>query len=471
MQRSLGVVVVVLDSLRADHAWKNDLMPFASQLASRGTVFTRAVAPAAWTLPSHVSMLTGLSPTEHGIQSQGGVRSTLMASRQGIGRLIARGQYLPAWLRARGVETFLGSSIGWLSQASGVGRGFETISYVPFPPRRNLLQPPSRTRTGESSIRASARRFLPLGVKHSARLAVELIGEVQRAAPIARWLISREDKGAARTIDAFADWIGDVEGPFFALINLIETHDPHVAPHGFGRRDLKSLQRALAGKSFTRRMNQHNWGYRPLPASELQRLRRAYRAEVGYADRCLERLMNHLETRGLGATTTVILTADHGESFGEHGLVGHGISLGESVANVPLMVVGPSAGTTVVRQPVGLTGLAASVALQLADDTGPFGAASLTRDEGRGRARVEVEAPGRYFHTSGLKLRTIPDHMHKPAAAFYEGRYKLITGSFWDEALYDLDEDPSESRNLVGERPLPEALERMRTEWLKRVGQ
>lgn len=467
--RSSGVVVIVLDSLRADHVSQGtrSLTPFLDELSARGVVFERAVAPAAWTLPSHVSMLTGLSPTEHRIQSCGGVRPTLSAARDRITRLVGEGRYLPTWLAGQGVDTFLGSSIGWLSQASGFGQGFGKIAYVPFPPGG---KPDSRGPSQKVSPAALQRRAreLPVPVKHLGKMGLETLAEVRRAIPISKWVASRQDKGASRIEAAFADWIAKVEGPFFALINLIETHDPHIAPKGLGTRDLRSVVATIGGKTFTRRMNLHNWGYRSLPSGEIDRLMRAYRAETNYADLCVRRIVSHLTRAGLEKDTTIIVTADHGESFGEHGLVGHGIPLTQSVLHVPLIVAGPSAPQEKVSSVVGLGALAGSVAATMTGGPGPFGPPSFIAQEGRGIARCEVEAPGRYFHTSGLKIRQISDEMDRPAAAFYQGAFKLIVGSFWGEALYDLDSDPTESTNLIGQRPIPGPIAEMRALWEQR---
>ena len=461
--------MIVLDSLRADHVSALHT-PFLMELSERATVFERAVAPAAWTLPSHVSMLTGLSPSEHQIQSRGGVRPTLASARHGLTRLINDGRYLPAWLLERGVDTFLGSSIGWLSPASGVGRGFGNVAYIPFPPGtgKRPRSTPS-LKDGQAALPDPVRR-LPIAVKHAAKIALETLAEARRALPLAKWVLSREDKGASRLEAAFANWLSNVDRPFFAFINLIETHDPHIAPKGHGRRDVRSMIAAVGGKSFTRKMNQHNWGYRPLPSHELERLKNAYLAETSYADLCVRRIVSHVSDLGLGGDTTIIVTADHGEGFGEHGLVGHGLPLTESVLHVPLLVAPPSAEPQLEPRVVGLDRLAASVATILTDDAGPFGHASFVRDEGRGSARSEVEAPGRYFHTSGLKMKEVASRMDRPAAAFYYGPFKLIVGSFWDEALFDLVADPTESHNLIGEREIPGPLADMRRRWERRSG-
>lgn len=466
-----GVIVLVLDSLRADHV-AADRTPFLVELSARSTVFERAIAPAAWTLPSHASMLTGLSPTEHLIRSTGGIRESLLAARRGVDALVEADRFLPVWLEARGVRTFLGSSIGWLSPASGLSTGFDTVDFVPFPPgRRNQSRPPAAQPQVPAPAPRALQRIVPVPVKHVVRTGLELVREGRRALPMAKWVMSGEDKGAARLEAGLAAWLSNIDGsPFFAMVNLIETHDPHIAPKGFGRRDWRSVKATVGVKRFTRRTNMHNWGYSQLPGSEIQRLKDAYRAQASYADRCVQRIVGQLELLGLLESVTVIVTADHGEGFGEHGLLGHGIPLTESVLHVPLIVFTSSRTAGRVSEPVSLSAIASSVAVELVGEPGPFGLPTLVHEEGRGNARSEVEAPGRYFHSSGFKLKEAPAEMDRPAAAFYSGALKLIVGSFWGEALYDLDSDPTETRNLIGEREIPAALAEARTLWERRTG-
>lgn len=65
-----------------------------------------------------------------------------------------------------------------------------------------------------------------------------------------------------------------------------------------------------------------------------QRVRK-YDSEIGYADKHIGELLNRFEEYGLLDNTLVVLVSDHGEGLGEHGFVGHGRWLTESVVRVP----------------------------------------------------------------------------------------------------------------------------------------
>jgi arylsulfatase A-like enzyme len=72
----------------------------------------------------------------------------------------------------------------------------------------------------------------------------------------------------------------------------------------------------------------------------VERSRRLYDAEVGYLDTALGELLDDLAARGALDDALVIVTADHGEEFLEHGLVGHGSHLYDESVHVPLVVAG-----------------------------------------------------------------------------------------------------------------------------------
>src|SRR5262249_62030464 len=82
-----------------------------------------------------------------------------------------------------------------------------------------------------------------------------------------------------------------------------------------------------------------------------------YDGEIHYLDERLARFVRYLLTRGLLARTILVVTADHGESFGEHGHQAHGRCLHEEVMHVPLLILAPGvAGGRRVAERVGLVG-------------------------------------------------------------------------------------------------------------------
>jgi arylsulfatase A-like enzyme len=210
--------------------------------------------------------------------------------------------------------------------------------------------------------------------------------------------------------------------PFFAFVNYIDAHDPYWS-EGEDRARLHA-------------------GNRPIDR---------YDAAIATLDRKIGELLELLRTRGLLDRTVVIVTSDHGEQFGEHGLTRHGNSLYLPLLRVPLIIVPPKgAQPQRVGEPVGLQRLPATV-LYLAglDPTllpGPALPLVEENDSSSGAAPPLVIAeiarrPSRFADqqkADSARLRALVSPSHH-----------YIYTEFGREELYRLDTDPSELRNLV----------------------
>jgi len=112
-----NVLMISIDSLRADHlgtyGYERDTSPNLDRLAAGGVRFDSTVAPTSWTLPSHMSLLTGLDPLDHGVTSD---------FRPALSRSIAT---LAETFRAAGYETAGVSISGYVKSEWGFARGFD----------------------------------------------------------------------------------------------------------------------------------------------------------------------------------------------------------------------------------------------------------------------------------------------------------------------------------------------------------
>jgi arylsulfatase A-like enzyme len=113
-----SVVLVSLDTLRADHmglyGYERDTTPYLDRLARECLTFERALAPASWTLISHMTMLTGLYPNQHGVVA----KDQALASETML---------LAERLRASGYQTIGLYFEGWIHARHGFARGFEVF--------------------------------------------------------------------------------------------------------------------------------------------------------------------------------------------------------------------------------------------------------------------------------------------------------------------------------------------------------
>lgn len=291
-----NVLWVVLDTVRADHTgpggYSRATTPRLAALAAEGVVFERAYSTAAWTLPAHASMFTGLLPTRHGCHDQ----------------TLRLGDALPTVaerLGEAGYMTALLSSNPWVGADTGLGRGFGHI-----------------VDAWRWPLSAS---FLPV------------------SALLRPW--RGEDKGATQIAPAAQAWLDQrpQDRPFFLVVNLMEAHDPYhelATEHLWRFTDNSDAVRS--SRTYSRELKAP--GSLPSPSPEEGRdLVDLYDAGIYADDATLGALLDDLAARGLLERTLVIVTADHGESFGEGGRWGHQATPDEEVLRVPLVMRLPGA--------------------------------------------------------------------------------------------------------------------------------
>lgn len=181
-----------------------------------------------------------------------------------------------------------------------------------------------------------------------------------------------------------------------------------------------------------------------------------YDAAVRFADDRIGALLDRLRALGIYDRTAVVVTADHGEAFGEHSDSGHGHTIYQEMVRVPLVVKGwGEAPGTVVSLPVRSIDILPTVldALALPPESGAEGRSLLPLLRGR-----EAAAGGKdvFFDEESF------DGAFLLRGALREGRWKYILTERsnrkggrgpGDEELYDLAADPGETRDLAAEEP------------------
>jgi arylsulfatase A-like enzyme len=446
-----NVLLIVLDTVRADrtslHGYAKDTTPNLARLAKRGITFENARAPAAWTLPTHASLLTGRWPFELSTRTHGPLDSTFPT--------------LAEHMADRGYDTagFVANTY-FCNSWYGLGRGF--MHYEDYPERNSisLFEVLRNAEIGQRVLRAGHTAFhtregVVGGRKDAGGINREFLG----------WLGARPDKAR----------------PFFAFLNYYDAHDPYIifdpeAPSlGFDPPRAEDLPLL------------HNWhtmrGGQISPAQR-QTAGDAYDRCLSYLDDRLGRLFAELERTGVLETTTIIVTSDHGEQFGEHGIDLHGNSLYRPLVGVPLMIVPAGARRSTaaglrVRTPVTLRDVPATVAdLAGTASESPFPGRSLARfwHPESARSPLKPEEQGikpdedLILSETWLKLEKNPrppKHVFTPVqwgpmrSLVGEG-YVYIRLANGREELYDLEHDPAEVDNLAGRPEVAALLDRFR---------
>lgn len=232
-----------------------------------------------------------------------------------------------------------------------------------------------------------------------------------------------DHKRAAQVTDAFLAWDAQQrDQPYFAFLNYFDAHDPYFAPPDWRER---------------------------FPTGD--RLQNKYDAAIQLLDAELERLLAELARRGQLRNTVVILTSDHGELFGEHGLHQHGNSLYQPLLHVPLVLWGAPGlpvGTRITT-PVSLRDLPATVLAMVAPGAPhPFPGASLSR-------AWEAGAPAADTLVSGAP-KGIGTPPHEPVtrgnmSSLFAGTMQYIRNGDGIEELYDVATDPGQLTNLAAD--------------------
>jgi arylsulfatase A-like enzyme len=301
--------------------------------------------------------------------------------------------------------------------------------------------------------------------------------EALRCAALGRWLIRQfgpacnvrpEATHAAKNADRvnrdFLAWIAArPDRPFFAFLNYMDAHDPYITPAGFDRHF------GLKPESAADREMLRNWDQlrkAGVSQRDVTLVSDAYDDCLAYLDQELGRLFDRLERDGVLHNTLVILTADHGEEIGEHGLYGHGKSLYRREVQVPLLVFGPRdiPRGRIVEEPVSLRDIPATVVerLGLLGDS-PFPGCSLAhRWEGEpakasGAGSVVLSEVAVKSKVSRSAARA--PALRGPMASLIRDGKVYIRDALGREELYDLAADPGEERNLAGDATAREVLD------------
>jgi arylsulfatase A-like enzyme len=412
-----NLVVVVIDSLRADAVGAREgvpsRMPFVESLAAKGVSFTDATTPSPWTLPSMVSMLTGVLPSVHG------QRSTyadwhLPASFTTFAEILSS---------AYGYETAAFVNGPWfVSRSANLLQGFDRTT-IPY----DLQDLPSL----EAWARAQFRRRPFLLLLHTYE-AHEPYGEKNHPWPVAP--IHRPPE-----ID-----------PVYLSADVSQA-DLFRAAHL--DMDVRLAVGVARGQAFSRDLCRYRYeGYAADPAPEMAaELAAAYWGGVTWVDGLLRKVHDLLAGQGLLANTLFVVTADHGEAFGEHDNLGHAVWLYEEISQVPLVMSGPPpfASGRVVDQPVSLTDLFPTfldwVGLPPLEGIDGRSAMPIVRGETWCRPVLSEEwlSPNNTGIAIDAARRSVRTGDWKLVTTLHAG-----TGAI-EEELYDLRADPGETRNLL----------------------
>jgi hypothetical protein len=419
----MNVVLLVVDSLRARSLGQGEQgrprTPFLDGLSARTVHFPRAYATECWTLPTHCSIFTGLLPSQH----RAHFRTMAYAGRAPTAAEV---------LAAAGYHTeVVTRNFVFDGTIPGITRGFQHNTrrlaaagrVHPFALLLAVAKPRFRRHVKGTGffhpLQRDSRRFL---------------------ATFARALMPADVLTLDYILEAMTRYRRR-ETPYFLFGNLYDVHAPYPPTPTSILRPFLSAHGCLENLMFPYVMSclgSHRYlepGFRLSAASRRMLLGRYHRA-IELMDAKLSEFHGAALAAGLLDDTLLIVTSDHGEAFGEHGLYLHDASVYDTHLHVPLWVHHPAVAAGMVDDVVSTRDL--------------FGLITQAR-HGRGIAGTILDARHRAENPIALA-----EHFYYPHAPHMAVRYRqdvaaAVVGSrkviVHREGVvaFDLDRDPNET--------------------------
>ncbi len=288
------VLLVVSDTLRRDalscYNSQAKPTPHIDALAKDGIRFEHAYAPSFWTTPSMVSIMTGLTPVEHGVMDKGPLSQDV--------------ETLAEAMQARGYTTgAIGFNPMLRPEMAGLEQGFDKISWQPNNDKRKSY----------------------LGSRLIARLFPD------------HWPYTTDTTGLTKAAMQWYDAYG--EQATFLWLHYFDPHDDYEPPAEYMPES--TAPEGVPAHHFRGAMPGVRTGHRAKDSASRDWYHQLYLGEVQYVDAEFGRLVEHLKKLKLYDDMQIVFVSDHGEEFWEHGGFGHGHSLYGECINVPLIIKQP----------------------------------------------------------------------------------------------------------------------------------
>ncbi len=418
-----NLLLITVDGLRADHlgtyGYDRSTSPAIDSLASKAIVFERCFAQGNCTELSMGSLFTSLYPAMHSARHWRNMSSPLPDQIETLAEN----------LRDAGLTTVGLMSNPFLKREWGLTQGFDRVAEF---------------HDGFADL---------LPVRYLLRLGVMALPNPAPPTtyPRAEWVVDE----AIRHLDRLHGH------PFALYVHFMDTHRPFQPPESFET----AFRTPGASLLDAETLWTNNWErFRMLPSEEeavsqpdLRRFRDLYDASIRYVDTEIDRLLDYLDLIGLQHNTLIIITADHGAEFLEHGNMFHQSQLlYDELTHVPLICQVPG-----IRVPKRVPEIVRHIDLMptllelydLPRSRGVQGQSlePLLTDTGQWDA---VPAFSQSYEYIGVRTPT----------------HKLFYGLTEDDGhCFDLLTDPGETVDVYGEAPACDSLENVLMEFLRRI--
>ena len=445
------IVVIVMDCVRAQnlpcYGYSSPTAPRICDWSTDGVRFDNAISAAEQTLSSTASLFTGVYPSTHRLWMTGD-------------KLDKRFHTLAGALSRGGYETCcINCNNPYVSPFTDMPRGFDQYECA-FPRLRRWATALRgyRARANLAVDERTDREPEPVDIGQAKSLREEVAERLDSRANRLRWNLTRFVDGGGRAALRRASSLIRAKrprSPRFVYVHLMETHTRYLPPLGHRGRFLPDLRRRRPW-----RVNQDPLPYiagaAKMDALDFSIVEGLYNGALHYTDCLFGEFMSRLRRCGALDNTIVVLTADHGESFGEHGLLGHGQCVYDTVVRVPLLVWGPVVPSTLrgraTNDPVQNVDLTASVLdwAEVRDDPirDQLEGQPLPLD-GAGTRTFAVSQTVRAFEWQHLPALDELGLTRRGGVGLRTRSHKFVWNTSGREELYALESDPHENKNVA----------------------
>lgn len=449
--RPPNVVVFMSDQeqaqvCRPDHPCRT---PVADRVAAEGLRFERAYTPTAHSCPSRASYFTGLHPCHHGIHNN------ILTHTAIDGRVAAGCRMFSESLRDAGWN--LGIAGKWHTSRFEYpqDRGWEDVGATAIP--REARTPPEFWKFLEED----ARRPDPAGPRRRGEILVPgyrrrfLYGTAEHG------FEEEEDyamvRGAIRAMERYAK----EDRPFFLHCGPISPHDPYIVPEKYARMyDPDAVELPVSYRDnlkdkprLYQRQRNHLWSQ--LSEEEVRESIAHYWGYCSMVDDLRAMVVDAIDRLGLRDNTILILTSDHGDYCGAHGLYCKGAPAFDEAYRIPLIIRWPEGiekPGRVVDEFVTLSDLSPTF-LEVADrPPHPSSGASLV-------PFFRAECPADWTDEFHGQFNGV--EFYYTQRIVQTRRFKYVFNAFDFDELYDLESDPHELVNLAADEDRRDVLEDM----------
>ncbi len=380
-KKTKNIFLITVDSLRSDFL---DFAPYLKNLAEESLVFKQALTVSPYTGASIAAIFTSQYPSR-----VIGPKNQLLKDKPTLAEI----------LKDRNYRTAAFHSNPLLSSLFGFNRGFDYF---------------------DDSLQPSFKKIFFLGryisrvLKPSAYLSGEEINK-----KVFTYLAKAKTQAK----------------PLFCWIHYMDTHGPYCHPSkGYlNKYKAELLWRKALKKSGRMKLSQRT------------KLISGYNQKISYLDHCLGELFSFLKKQSLEQTSALVITADHGEAFFEHGKYSHPRQLYEELIQVPLLVKVPNLKPAKIKQLVSLSDLAPTI-LDLAE----ISPGKTTNLLGKSLFKL-IDNNSCRLHEY-LICEATPDKDYLVSCLRTEKWKFIFNQKQKTKELYDLEADPDEKINLASQR-------------------